>query len=207
MSLQRVQAEHMTYFCREKSSAKNSSGTARIACTRPSPAMCCDCPAVSKQGHQGRANQHHRLGKRVHKILQLVRTTCRTPEEALRNAPHILYRRLILAWDEILRIHTRHKLAAPGSFKARKAAGKALFVQIEVLRPHIWQQARWQWRNYKGKLHICEPHEWYSGADVACEAADDFARSPEQSMHLEGGAEEITLLEGPAHSTDALQRR
>ena len=44
-----LQAEHKTYFCKEKSSAKNSSGTARIACTRPSPAMCCDCPAASKQ--------------------------------------------------------------------------------------------------------------------------------------------------------------
>ena len=39
------------------------------------------------------------------------------------------------------------------------------------------------------------------------EAVDDSARSPEQSMHLEGGAGEITFLEGPAHSANALQRR
>ena len=158
-----MHAEHATYFCKEKSSAKNSSGTARIACTRPSPAMCCDCPAASKQADQGKADQHHWLGKRKDRIFQLGRTTCRTTEEALRNAPRDCCHRLMLAWDEILGVHTRHELAASGSFKARKAAGKALLVQIEVLRPHIRQQAWWQWRNYKGKLHVCAPREWSSG--------------------------------------------
>ena len=118
--------------------------------------------------------------------------SCRTTEEAFSTALLESCHKFMLAWDKLLRVHTRHKLAVPSSCKSRKAAGKALFVQIEVLRPHIWQQAWWQWRNYKGELHVCEPRLWCLGC------VPDETSSTKLLMMLQGCQSKAHILKGRA---------
>ena len=67
----------------------------------------------------------------------------RTFEQGLTSVQHTQVGLESRAWYEVLRIHTRHKLAVPGRFETCQATGKPLLVQVEILWLHICQQS---WR-------------------------------------------------------------